>query len=114
MNCLKCGKETTHGQVFCDDCQEVMQKYPISPSAVVHLPKRSSASEKPADYEEEESAADVISQLKGIIRWLTLTVGILSILLCLLAVVLLNHLDTQPQDSNIGKNYSTIGTEQKP
>ena len=114
MNCLKCGKETTLGQVFCDDCREIMQQHPISPSAVVHLPKRSSTTEKLTDYEEEESAADVISQLKSIIRWLTLTVGILSILLCVLAVVLLNNLDAQPQDSNIGKNYSTIGTEQSP
>ena len=114
MNCLKCGKETTRGQVFCDDCHDVMQKYPVNPSAVVHLPQRRSTLEKPVSYEEEESAADVISQLKGIIRWLTLTVGILSILLCLLAVVLLNNLNAQPQDSSIGKNYSTIGTEQNP
>lgn len=40
MNCMKCGREIPSGQVFCDGCLSVMEKYPIKPDTAVHLPHR--------------------------------------------------------------------------
>ena len=117
MNCLKCGKETEFGQVFCKECQGGMKKYPVNPNTAVHLPQRDPDWDKKATYEREPTEADVIRQLKRIIRWLTLTVGILALLLCLLAGLLFTRLGTATPDidignmSDIGKNYSTVGTD---
>lgn len=38
MTCLKCGRETD--QTFCEGCRAVMEKYPVSPETVLHIPKR--------------------------------------------------------------------------
>lgn len=40
MNCMKCGRETQTGQVFCPDCLEDMKKYPVNPTTTVRLPRR--------------------------------------------------------------------------
>ena len=114
MNCMKCGRETEDEQVFCQDCQVEMQKHPISTTVAIHLPSRNTEPDKLPDYDDEESDAAVISQLKGIIRWLTATVAVLSILLCLVALMLIHLSNTPVPESTIGKNYSTIGTEQSP
>lgn len=114
MNCLKCGKETEQCQVFCKDCQKVIRKYPVNPNTPVHLPQRDPAWDKKPNYEREQNESDIIAQLKRMIRWLTATVAILSVLLCLLAGLLFINLDDQAVDLNIGKNYSTIGTDNTP
>ena len=40
MNCLKCGRETSSEQCFCQDCLLDMEKYPVKPGTVIQLPKR--------------------------------------------------------------------------
>lgn len=40
MNCMKCGREIEEGQVFCDQCLEVMAKYPVKPGIAIQLPHR--------------------------------------------------------------------------
>ena len=40
MQCLKCGREIAIEQVFCPDCLADMEKYPVKPGTVVHIPKR--------------------------------------------------------------------------
>ena len=114
MSCLKCGKETEPRQVFCQECQADMQKYPITPNTAVHLPQRNTDVEKNPAFEKEQTEADIIAQLKRIIRWLTLTIGILTLLLCLLAGLLLNSLDNAAPEIDIGKNYSPVDTDTTP
>lgn len=41
MNCMKCGREFESGGVFCEQCQAVMDKYPVKPNIVVQLPHSS-------------------------------------------------------------------------
>ena len=40
MSCMKCGKEVSEGQVFCQECLEEMEKYPVKPGTAVLLPNR--------------------------------------------------------------------------
>lgn len=40
MNCMKCGREIEEGQVFCGNCLEVMEKYPVKPGIAIQLPHR--------------------------------------------------------------------------
>ena len=46
--CIKCGKETQEGHVFCEDCLAVMDAYPVKPDAAIHLPNRQEAAPKKA------------------------------------------------------------------
>ena len=38
MQCMKCGRDANNHQVFCEICQEDMEKYPVKPGTVVLLP----------------------------------------------------------------------------
>ena len=114
MSCLKCGKETEPRQVFCQECRTAMQKYRVSPNAVVHLPRRNVDLEKKPVYEKEQTEADVIIHLKRMIRWMALTIGILTLLLCLMAGLLFNSLSAPAPQTDIGKNYSTFDTSTTP
>ena len=40
MNCMKCGRETVDDQVFCNLCLADMEKHPVKPGTLVHLPRR--------------------------------------------------------------------------
>ena len=40
MNCMKCGREITDDQVFCESCLEAMKKYPVKPGIAIQLPQR--------------------------------------------------------------------------
>ena len=43
MSCMKCGRDTRVGQVFCTSCLEVMAKYPVKPGIAIQLPGRKNA-----------------------------------------------------------------------
>lgn len=111
LNCIKCGKETTREQVFCDDCLLASESYPVNPSTVVLLPQRDPSWDKPPVFEKEKTEADIIRNLRRIIRWLALTIAVLTVLLGLLAGIFINYLSQSQQDPNIGQNYSTFGEE---
>ena len=62
MNCMKCGRETALGQVFCKECQADMANYPISADTPVFLPpppattvNRRGSQRKPRKPEEQLS-----------------------------------------------------------
>ena len=38
MNCMKCGREISLGQVFCKECLADMENYPVKPGTPVQLP----------------------------------------------------------------------------
>ena len=40
MSCMKCGKEVSEGQVFCEECLTEMERYPVKPGTPVLLPHR--------------------------------------------------------------------------
>ena len=40
MSCMKCGKEVSEDQVFCEECLAEMDKYPVKPGTPLLLPSR--------------------------------------------------------------------------
>lgn len=109
MTCMKCGKETSENQVFCDHCLDVMQQYPVKPDAHVHLPKNSASHEpakKSAKKKRIPSPEEQISSLKLRVLRLRLAVVVLLFLLCVVGGFFglsLYHQYSQPET---GKNYS--------
>ena len=106
MACLKCGKETTTSQVFCDACLEQMTQHPVKPGTPVQLLPRP-AREKQAPRKRERTPAQTIADLQTMIRWLTVTIAVLSVLLCATAGFLLHTLEAQSTGEVIGRNYTT-------
>ena len=94
MACMKCGKKLGSSQVFCDECLEKMEQYPVDSSIAVNLPTRPAA---PATKKKTvhhryfwniEGENDV---LRTKIRWLrfALVVAIIGFLMSLALVLLL-------------------------
>jgi len=42
MECLRCGRKTEEGDVFCTECLADMRRYPVKPGTVVQLPPKNS------------------------------------------------------------------------
>lgn len=109
MNCLKCGKATDEGQVFCTQCQEKMAKQPVKPGAVIHLTQREVplTDKKSAAKAREETPTDQLQQLRKLIRWLIATITLLSFLLCAAAGMLIQTFAKESVTPAIGRNYTT-------
>lgn len=112
MTCIKCGKETDASQVFCNECLTEMEKHPVKPDTPVQLPQRP-APEKTTPRMREQTPADANRSLRGLVRWLTVLVTILSVLLCATAGFLLHTLEQQANNP-IGRNYTTNSTGTTP
>ena len=94
MGCMKCGKKLGASQVFCDECLEKMAQCPVSPSAVVKLPERSStpvAKKKTTRRLYFWNMENEIGTLQSKIRWLrfALIVAILGFLLSVALIFML-------------------------
>ena len=110
MTCMKCGKETSASQVFCDACLAEMQRHPVRPDIRVQLPVRPSGDEKASAKKQLISPETQVRRLRKLVKWLAIAL-MCSLLSLSLAIVLLFHLPTaKPASSNVGKNYSTAGT----
>lgn len=108
MACLKCGKETENAQVFCQECLQVMANYPVKPGTKLLLPVREPvpAEKKAAGRKDRELSAEAM--LRRLVRGLTVTIAVLTLIICLLAGLLLWN-DFVDRDNVIGRNY-TIDT----
>ena len=111
MRCMKCGRETADTQAFCDECLTEMEKHPVKSDTPVHLPQRPVREKSPARVR-EQTPADTIRSLRGLVRWLLVLITVLSILLCATAGFLLHTLDKESKP--IGRNYTTSTTDTNP
>lgn len=116
MNCLKCGKETAEGQVFCPECQEIMAQHPVKPGTAIHLPQRDLIAQdrRQHDKARDPANADTLPQLRRMIHWLTATIAVLSVLLLLTASMLIHILSKDPSVNMIGRNYTTSDSANQP
>lgn len=112
--CLKCGKETEATQVFCPECLEQMSRYPVRPGTPVHLPIRPAVSERTVARKRERTPSQTIAELQTLIRWLTVTIAVLSVLLCATAGFLIHTLDKKPDTDIIGRNYTADTSNTQP
>ena len=90
MGCMKCGKETGDGQVFCDSCLEVMAQYPVKPDIVVQLPpKRILSSDKKNARKKELSPKELLRKQQRLLkRYRYIILGLSTLLLLTLGILL--------------------------
>ena len=107
MQCLRCGRETEEGQVFCFTCEALMAKHPVKPNTVVTIPERSvrlrtAAPRRPQKVEEDTD------QLRRTILQLRLWVCMLMAALMLCVAALTWQELQRSQKPAIGQNYTSI------
>lgn len=107
MQCMRCGKEIRENSVFCPDCLQVMAQNPVKPGTPVQLLQRPQQSQEKVIHTKEVSAEESARKLRGLVRWLTGVIVLLSVLLCITAVFLLHSLQQQQPEGNLGRNYTT-------
>lgn len=109
MSCMKCGRETTQGHVFCDSCLENMSHYPVKPGTAIHLPQRKGASSrKTASRKKTIPPEEQIQGLKKSLRRSRLCIVVLALVLSLASVLLVREFANSDVPV-IGQNY-TIDT----
>ena len=109
MNCMKCGRETQNEAVFCQDCLQDMEKYPVRPGTVVQLPRRKeNIVLKKVTKRHIPTAEEQIKALRKRVKIL-----MLLLVLCIVAIALMFRptmhyvLDEHVQ---IGQNYSSVAS----
>lgn len=107
-NCIKCGKELSATKVFCEECLEVMERYPVPSGTPIFLNPRGAAVKK-APGKKKLSPEEQVLKLKRRIKQLTTALVIVTILLG----ITLGHLiwkngnpKTMAEETK-GQNYST-------
>ena len=111
MNCMKCGRETENDQVFCRDCLQVMEKYPVLPGTVVLLPRRrESAYLKKLPKRHVPTSEEQIAALRKCVRILAIALTI-----CIVAIILMFHPTMHyvlDEHVEVGQNYTSVITNQ--
>lgn len=106
MNCMKCGREIKPEQVFCEECLEVMERYPVKSDTVVLLPKRSVNNVRKV-HQRRYTPEEQIAALEKRCRRLIAALVVALILLAGMTVasgIKVRELDMQ---RFIGKNYTS-------
>lgn len=113
MYCLRCGRETKGNQVFCDLCQENMEKYPVRPGTNIRLPRRKpvAVTKKKSRRKKALSPEEQVLLLRKSLRRTRAFICMLLILLGL-AIGALFYGFTHWYNSDIGKNYTVDTTLQ--
>ena len=110
MRCMKCGREIPEQQVFCRDCLEDMKNHPVKANVTVQLPPRTEApvvKKKPRRYRDAKPE-ELLRHQKLLIRCLCAALAVSVAAVVLLAGMLLELLNKQEADFNIGQNYGTV------
>ena len=86
MYCLRCGKETTDEQVFCQACLDNMENYPVKPGVPVQLPHRPAVvpAKKTGKKVKNQSPEELLEDMRKTVRRMT-HILLVALLLLLLA-----------------------------
>lgn len=111
MNCIKCGRETGEDQVFCQQCLEEMETYPVKPGTAVHIPPRPIEDEPKKNQPRKKPvltpSEQVLRLKRKLLRLRILLVLLLLICggLCFVISRAVMELDFQRL---LGQNYHTV------
>ena len=110
MSCMKCGRDTEEGQVFCAACLKVMANYPVKPNIAIQLPGRTNAPPPKKVYTKRRQPATAEEQIRKLKKRLKTMVILWLITLMLLAATLYPTVEffLGKQFFLPGQNYSTI------
>ena len=110
MNCMKCGREISLGQVFCKECLADMANYPVKPGTPVQLPSQS-ATVSPRRARSPRKPRKPDEQIIILKKWLiALSVSLFTVILaaCVTITILSHKLDEANNNALPGQNYSTV------
>ena len=107
--CLKCGKQASERNAFCDTCLEDMQKYPVKPGTAFQILQRPVRKAAPR----ETPPAEQIAQLRSTKNRLIAMLVTVTALLLVMALLLLYNLDNSTRPTiPIGRNYTSTASHQ--
>ena len=110
MVCLKCGKKTEDEQVFCPQCLETMEAYPVKSDVPIQLPgRRSTPAEMQAGRRRRSpSAEETVAILRKRQKRLVAIVVLLLVLVVLMGVFggRLLQKPQEGEETEWGKNYT--------
>ena len=111
MGCLKCGRDLEDGQVFCDRCLGVMERYPVKPGTPVFLPKHrvDSPPRKSSRLRLPLTPEAQVKRLRNQLRWAWGLAAVFLTVCLVLGIVFLRHQQSH-QKLQPGQNYSAIET----
>lgn len=104
---MKCGREIPEGKVFCEECLNEMEKYPVKPGTIVQIPAQPPVHEvrKPR-YPKKHTPEEKMHRMRIALRVLLGVTAGLTIAL-LITINLLVKTMTQKDTLPVGQNYST-------
>lgn len=109
MNCLKCGQRTTEDRMFCEDCLQDMEKYPVKPGTVVYLPKRREAAPpKKVSKRRVLPPEEQIKLLRTRVKWLSIALAAAVVLILVMAYPSIQYM--MEDHFELGQNYSVATT----
>ena len=113
MNCMKCGRETTEEQAFCEECRLEMAKYPVKPGTVVLLPNRKDNGQlKKSTRRRLLSTEDQLKYLRRTVRILASLLLAATLLILGMLYPTMEHL--MEKRFKPGQNYTTVTSTTAP
>lgn len=106
MNCMKCGRECESDGVFCEQCQAVMEKYPVKPNIVVQLPHSSAHTRNPKVARRALPPEEQIRLLKKQRRRLRFFLFLTTVLMLLASFLAVYGLMDEEFQFLPGQNYT--------
>lgn len=107
MQCMKCGREIPAGDVFCQECLADMEKYPVKPGTVVHIPNQARSARRQQERRSAmtpERKVEILTRRIRALSWF-LTLAVATIIAAgALIFCLLQEAESRPA---IGQNYSS-------
>ena len=109
MNCMRCGREVTAGNVFCEDCLAEAGKYPVNSDTPVYLPRRvENNAAKKQPKKRVLTSEEQLKIIKPRFRWLMVWSVIATLVAALLAYPALLYM--MEDHFEIGQNYKSFTT----
>lgn len=113
VSCIKCGRDLRDEQVFCRECQDNMEHYPVKPGTPVQLPARTpqpNTKAKPIRIKKTLPVEVRLRKQRVTIRLLILALVAVLLAFMATAVLSLHLLDQRDRQSQAGQNY-TVSSE---
>ena len=114
VSCMRCGKETGGKAVFCPDCLMDMERHPVKPGTLIHIPARPvedprKTTRKKRELTTEEQLANAQHMVQALFITSLCLLGAL-IVTSLLLVYSLSHSVEQPEETEPprGRNYTIV------
>ena len=115
MNCMKCGREISEGQAFCEECLKIMDEYPVRPGTYVRIPPSKDCEDvKQPRRKKELTPEEQIVRLQNQVHWLSVAVVALLATSILLSLFLLRGFLTPEEEqlSPMARNYTVTQTNE--